>query len=282
MTSEYRIVTPGYIETMGIPLRAGRTISEADRRETDRVVVINEALARKYFAGVNPIGQQVGGDLDRPARVIGVVADAAERHLTDEPEPVRYVAAAQVFPWVDPTQSLVIRAAPNVDPAGLLDAARHTVERVAPAVAVQGTTTMRRVLDDAVGPARQVMSLLSLLTALALILGAVGVYGAISHYAARRRRDWAIRIALGLTGSQVVTQVVGRAAMLVSVGIGLGVLAATGLSRALSSLLYGVSAVDPFSFATASAALLAVGLVASLIPAWRAGTTDPAMTLRDE
>jgi predicted permease len=279
-TTEFRMVTPGYLEIMGFALKSGRTITERDRRDAERVVVINEALVTKYFAGTDPTGQRLGDD-GGFARIVGVVANAAERHLTDTVEPVRYVPMAQ-RPWVDEVQSLVLRAAPNADPVRLLDAARRTVERVAPGVAVQGTTTMRRVLDGAVGPARQVMSLLSVLTGLALTLGAVGIYGVIAHFAARRRRDWAIRVALGLPGSRVVAYVVAHGALLVATGIGIGVVAAAGLARVLSSFLYGVGSVDLLSFAASGAALLAVGLLAAFIPAWRAGRTDPAIVLREQ
>src|SRR6185436_18191684 len=127
-----------------------------------------------------------------------------------------------------------------VDETSLLQPARRVIARVAPAVAVQQTTTMRRVLDTAIGPARQVVLLLSLLTALALVLGAVGVYGVIAHFAARRRRDWAIRVALGLPGSRVVAHVAAHGAMLVTAGIGVGVAGAVMLTRLLSSFLYGV------------------------------------------
>ena len=125
------------------------------------------------------------------------------------------------------------------------------------------------------------MSLLSLLTGLALTLGAVGVYGVLAHFAARRRRDWAIRIALGLRGSRVVAHVVGHGALLVTAGIVIGLLAALALARALSSFVYGVSTFDPVSFAAAGAALLAAGLLAAFIPARRAGMTDPAIVLRE-
>ena len=281
MTTEYRMVTPGYLETIGMTLRSGRTISGTDRRDTERVVVINDALAQKYFAGVDPIGRLVGGDHKTPARVVGVVANAIERRLTDTvAEPVRYVAVARM-PWVDAAQSLVLRAAPGTDPASLLESARRTIATVAPAVAVQQTTTMRRVLDQAIGPAREVVQLLSVLTGLALTLGAVGVYGVIAHFAARRRRDWAIRVALGLPGSRVIMHVVGHGALLVAAGIGVGVVAASMLTRVLSTLLYGVTAIDPVAFVTAGAMLLCVGLVAALVPAWRAGMTDPISALRE-
>jgi putative ABC transport system permease protein len=210
-----------------------------------------------------------------------VVANAVERHLTDAAAlPVRYVAVAQM-PWIDREQSLVLHAASGVDETSLLEPARRAIARVAPGVAVQQMTTMGRVLDRAIGPARQVVVLLSLLTALALISGAIGIYGVIAHFATRRRRDWAIRVALGLPASRVITHVIGHGAWLVTVGIGIGVVGAAVLTRLLSSFLYGVSAIDPIAFAAAAAALLAVGVLAALVPAWRAGMTDPIIALRE-
>jgi predicted permease len=281
-TTEFRVVTPGYLESMGITLLSGRTITEADNSDTETVVVVNEALVHEYFAGVDPIGQRVGDGINgRLTRVVGVIANAAERRLTDDAVPVRYVALAQMA-WVDPRWSLVLQAASGADAVGLLDDARRTVEAVAPGVAVRATTTMSRVLDTAVGPVRQVMSLLSLLTGLALTLGAVGIYGVIAHFAARRRRDLAIRVALGLSGSRAVTRVVSHGALLVATGIGLGLIAAAGLAGLLSSFLYGVRAIDPLAFATAGTALLAVGLVAAFVPALRAGIANPMIVLREQ
>jgi putative ABC transport system permease protein len=221
------------------------------------------------------------GDTDTPSLIVGVVDDAAEKRLIDPAEPVRYVALAQM-PWMDDMQSLVLRATPGVDETSLLEPVRQTIARVAPGAAVQRTTTMRRVLDTAIGPARQVVMLLSLMTALSLVLGAVGVYGVIAHYAARRRRDWAIRVALGLPGARVISHVVSHAALLVTAGILIGVAGAAMLTRLLSSFLYGVSALDPIAFVTAGMALLAVGTGAALFPAWRAGMANPLIALREQ
>jgi predicted permease len=280
--TEYRIVTPGYLESTGIALHHGRAITNADRSEAERVVVINEAFARKYFAGVDPIGKSISGDINnRRSRIVGVVANAAEKLLTDTAEPVRYVALAQL-PWMDDAQSLVLRAVPGVAETSLLEPVRRTIARVAPAAAVQQTTTMRRVLDTAIGPARQVVVLLSLLTGLALVLGAVGVYGVITHFASRRRRDWAIRVAIGLPGSRVITHVLGHGALLVAAGIAAGIAGAAILTRLLSSFLYGVSAIDPIAFAAAGAALFGVGMVAAFVPALRAGMADPLIALREQ
>ena len=281
LATEYRIVTPGYLESIGISVRHGRTISSADRPDAERVVAINEALAQKFFAGVDPIGRLMSGDADAPSRIVGVVANAAEKRLIDSAEPVRYVALAQM-PWMDDAQSLVLRATPGVDETSLLESARQTIARVAPGAAVQQATTMRHVLDTAIGPARQVVMLLSLMTAVSLILGAIGVYGVIAHYAARRRRDWAIRVALGLPGSRVIAHVVGHGALLVAAGIGVGIAGAALLTRLLSSFLYGVRPIDPIAFVTAGAALLAVGTIAALFPAWRAGMANPLSALREQ
>jgi len=153
---------------------------------------------------------------------------------------------------------------------------------VGPNFAIQGTTTMSRVLDSAVGPARQVMSLLSLLSGLALVLGAIGIYGVISHFASRRKRDWAIRVALGLPGTHVIAQVVRQGLGLVGIGIALGIIGTIALTRLLTSFLFGVKPIDPLAFAAASLALLAIGVTAAFVPAWRAGTVDPALALRDQ
>ena len=279
--TEYRVVTPGYLETVGIRLREGRTIAVSDRRDSERVVVVNEAFVLKYFGGASPLGRLIGGDANQRSRIVGVVANAAERHLTDAPAPVRYVAVEQI-PWLDDAQTLVLRAAPGIGEATLLEPARLAIARLAPDAAVQETTTMRRVLDAAVGPARQVVLLLSLLTGLAMLLGAVGVYGVIAHFASRRRRDWAIRVAIGMPGSRVIAHVLGHGALLVAAGIAIGIAGAAMLTRLLSSFLYGVTELDPLAFAAAAAALLCVGLIAAIVPAVRAGMADPLTALREQ
>jgi ABC-type antimicrobial peptide transport system permease subunit len=147
---------------------------------------------------------------------------------------------------------------------------------------VQQTTTMHRVLDAAVGPARQVAVLLFLLTGLALVLGAVGIYGVMTHLVTRRRRDWAIRVAIGLPGSRVIRHVLGHGAMLVSAGIVAGTVGAAMLTRLLSSFLFDVSALDPVAFATAGAVLFGVGVAAAVVPALRAGMADPLTALREQ
>jgi ABC-type antimicrobial peptide transport system permease subunit len=137
-------------------------------------------------------------------------------------------------------------------------------------------------MDKAVGPARQIKTLLSLLSGLALVLGAIGIYGVISHFASRRKRDWAICVALGLSGGKVVKRVVGQGIGLALTGIAIGAAGMLVVSRLLASLLYGVSPVDPVAFAAASIALLLIGAAAAFIPARKAGMTDPALVLREQ
>ena len=280
-TTFFRIVTRGYMETMGIKVREGRTFNESDTFQGELPILINEALAKQYFAGENPVGRVLGGGFNAPQRVLGVVENVAEGALTDAAEPARYFLAGTA-PWFSPAASLVIRVNRPGDAATVLDEARRVVQRVAPNFAVQGTTTMSRVFDTAVGPARQVMALLSLLSALALVLGAVGIYGVISHFATRRKRDWAIRVALGLPGSRVVTHIVRQGVVLVALGIVAGAVGTIALTRVLTSFLFGVKPVDPLAFAAASGALLVIGVVAAFLPAWRAGRTDPALVLREQ
>jgi len=244
-------------------------------------VVINEAMAKKHFPGENPIGRRLVGGFGAPQRIVGVVQDVAEANLTDDDATVVYYLAGQA-PIFGASASLVLRTADDASAEAVLDDARSAVTRVAPEFAVQGTTTMSRVLDAAVGPARQVMSLLALLSSLALVLGAVGIYGVIAHFAARRKRDWAIKVTLGLVPRRVIGSIVGQGAALVGVGVVIGLAGTAALARLLATFLFGVGTIDPIAFAAASVALLLVGLAAALIPAWRAGMLNPSVVLREQ
>ena len=280
-TTYFRDVTRGYHETMGYRLLAGRSFDLSDQPGSELPVVVNQSLVDKYFPGENPLGRILEGGYATPQRIIGVVDDVAEGRLTDEMEPARYFLAGTV-PWWVSTAFIVIRLERAGDAAAVLDAAREAVNRIGPTFAVNGTTTMSRVFDEAVGPARQVMTLLTLLSALALVLGAIGIYGVISHFALRRQRDWAIRVALGLPGSRVVRRIVGQGATLVIAGVVLGAIGTFALTRVLESMLYEVSTVDPLAFAAAAAALLVIGVIAAFLPAWRTGSVDPALVLREQ
>jgi putative ABC transport system permease protein len=206
----------------------------------------------------------------------------AEANLTDAAAPTRYMLYEQVPDGIVSETTFVLRTTPGAELPALIQAARATLEREAPQVAVHRVTSMQAVFDEAVGPAGQVVTLVSLLAGLALVLGAVGVYGVISHFVARRTRDYGIQIALGLPPTRLVSQVVTRGLTLVGLGSAVGVASALLLTNLLSSLLYGVSAADPQAIAGAVLALLLVGSLAAWIPARRASHTDPAVVLREQ
>jgi putative ABC transport system permease protein len=280
-TTFVRFVSLDYFRTLGIAVRSGRLFTSGDRPGGEPAVVINQALAKKYFQGTDPIGRRLKTVSDRWERVVGVVEDVAEADLTDEPAPARYLFADQFDYWPK-RQTVVLRTERPQDAAAVLESARGTVQRAAPGVAVQEATTMERVFAQAVGPARQIMTLLTLMTGLALALGAIGVYGVIAHHVSRRKRDYSIRVALGLSPARVLRQVVGRGAALVGAGVVVGALASMILGRWLASLLYGVHAADPVALTAAALALLAVGVLAAFVPAYRASRVDPAMVLREQ
>ncbi|MEP6763938.1 MAG: ABC transporter permease [Gemmatimonadaceae bacterium] len=280
-TTFFRAVSADYFKTMGMKLKSGRLFIQDEKSDSGEVaVVINELLAQKYFSGQDPIGRRIGGGFHLPQRIIGVVNDVTEGALLDGKKPARYFLNSQF--WFMSGVSFVVKTNRPRDAEALLDPARASINRIAPSFAVQRTTTMERVFDGAVGPARQIMLLLTILSGLALLLGAVGIYGVISHFATRRKRDWAIRVALGLTSQRVVTNIVGQGATLIIAGVVVGAALTMLFSKMLASLLFGVTGLDPLAFLGASAAVLTAGLIAAFVPARRAGTVDPAIVLREQ
>ena len=263
---------------MGMTVRRGRNFSQSDRTSSERVVVINEALAAKLFPNEEPIGQVIVTFGDAGERIIGVVSNAAEARLIDGAVPARYVLSRQM-PIVPEQVSLVVRTS-DANLAALVQAARRTIEQERRDLAVQETTTLQAIFDLSVGPVGQVVMLVTLLTVLALVLGAVGVYGVISHFVQRRSREFGIRLALGQRPSLIVRRIVTRGIVLVALGGVIGITAALLMASLLASMLYGVEAADPLSMVGALAVLLAVGVFATLIPAIRASRLDPAVILR--
>jgi predicted permease len=279
-TTSFRIVSQQYLETLKIPIVQGRGFETSDRPESEAVVLINQAMAKKYFGDADPLGRTLVTGFGRPERIVGVVGNVAESNLTDEAAPARYMLYDQI-PYVAQAQSFVLRMQ-SADAAGILGVARSTLEGVAPGLAVQQATTMDHVFSLAVGPARQIMLLLTVLTGIALFLGAIGVYGVIAHFVQRRKKDWGIRITLGLTPARVIGQVFQRGGILVGAGIAIGIVAALATTRLLGSFLHGVGSADPLALAAASAALVVVGGLAALIPAYRASRVNLASVLRDQ
>jgi putative ABC transport system permease protein len=281
-TTFFRTVTRDYFQALGIAVKRGRGFLPSDTPTSERVVVINEALAAKYFPGEDPIGRIVHtGFDDRGERIVGVVQNVAEARLTDAPAPARYMLYDQV-PFVWNQVAFVLAATSADDVPTLLQAARTTLQREGRNLALDATVTMQSVLEDAVGAPQHLATLLSLLAGLALVLGAVGVYGMISHFVARRTREYGICLALGLQPRRVVTQVMSRGVRLVAIGSVIGIGAALVLTRYIASLLYGVNAADARALSGAVIVLLITGAAAAFLPARRASRTDPVAVLRQQ
>jgi hypothetical protein len=266
---------------MGIALHHGRGFLPTDRLSTARLVVINDALAAKYFRGEDPIGRVLQTFDERGERIIGVVADVAEENLTGGPVPARYMLYDHV-PFLFPATSFVLAGLRPEDVPRLLDAGRQAIQRKSRVLAVDRTLSMSSIFEDAVGVPGRVATLLLLLAVLAMLLGAVGVYGMISHLVTRRVRDYGIRLALGLPPRRVASHVLGRGLKLVGMGSAIGIAGALVLTRLLSTLLYGVRPADPLVLGASVVALLLIGTLAALIPAARASRTNLMSVLREE
>jgi putative ABC transport system permease protein len=278
-TTAFRVVTHDYFETLGIPIKRGRGFLPSDRENSERVVIINEALATKYFGGDDPVGQLVHTRFDdRGERIVGVIENVSESNLTDAATPARYMLYEHVPPvWHEVT--FVVAAERAVDLPAVLEQTRTSLRR-ANGLALHQLTTMDSVFDLAVGAPQRVATLLTLLAALALVLGAVGIYGVIAHFVSRRTRDYGICIALGLPPQRVVSQVVSRGFALAAAGSVIGIVAVIVGARRLNTLLYEVTPADARALMSAVFVLLVIAMVASFLPAWRASRTDPATVLR--
>jgi putative ABC transport system permease protein len=286
--SRLRMVTPGYFETMRIPIVRGRPLSSADRQGALKVMVISEALAQAAFPGSDPIGKRIaccepGPDGKSPDYkvVVGVAGDVRSRTLGEAPAPEFYLPIDQVpaegWDWVQRTTFIVVRT--DLDPLAMTNPIRDVVRTVAPGVPVFQVRTMEQRLRDSMAGARFNTMLLTLLGLVGLVLSAIGVYGVIAYFVSRRTQEIGLRMALGASRSHVLALVFRQAAWPVGLGIAVGAVMAALATRVLTAQLYGVSPYDPVTFGAVIVALAAVALVASLIPATRAASVDPTRAL---
>jgi predicted permease len=278
LNANYRVVTSDYMRTMGIPLRQGRYLDTRDNAGAPLVALANETLASRFWPGQNAVGKRFRmGTSDPWITVAGVVGDVRQAGL-DVP-----AKAEMYFPYEQqsvPPTSLVLRA--SGDPASLAAAVRREIHAVDPDVPVAAIRTMEEILDTEVSNRRLQTWLLGVFAGLALLLASLGVYGVLSYSVGRRTREIGLRLALGARPSDVLRSVLARGMLLAGLGVTIGLAAAFALTRLMSSLLYGVGATDPATFAGVSAVLLAVALVACSVPARRAARTDPMASLRHE
>ncbi|HEY6389031.1 MAG TPA: ABC transporter permease [Candidatus Acidoferrum sp.] len=281
-SAELRWVTPNCFRTLGIPLRRGRTFTDADRLGASRVLLISETAARMFFPAGDAIGQKVnfganGGYEKNEGEIVGIVGDVRHFGLDAPIAPTFYVPLSQA--GMDGA-TLVIRA--QVSPAALGQPARKLVQGIDRDALVGQPVMFQTLLADSLGQRRFYMMLLGAFAALALVLAAVGLYGVISYSVAQRTQEIGIRVALGAARWQVLSMVMKNGLRLVVLGLAVGEGMALMLHRTMQSLLVGVSATDALTLLMAAAVLLIVTILGCYVPAWRAARMDPLVALRFE
>ena len=274
------VVTPDYFGTLRVPLRRGRLLDSHDVAGAPPVVVVDEAYARRGFGGADPLGRRIRvGDGDPAYTIVGVVGDVRQTSLAAADGGAVYFTPTQ-WHWVDGAMSLAVRA--HGEPAALAARVRDaiwTVDRDEPVVRV---ATMPELVDRSAAERRFVMTLLEAFAVVALLLAVTGVYGVLAASVDERTREIGVRAALGASRRDILRLVVGQAGTLLAVGVGVGLVCAAIATRALGTLLFGISPLDPLTYGAVVATLAAASAVACTAPAWRAAGVDPAVTLRAE
>jgi putative ABC transport system permease protein len=279
----YQVATPGYFDAMRIPLLRGRLFTDLDRGGQPRVVLISASTAARLWPGRDALGQRVlmptfvPGDRTPVWRtVVGVVSDVRYRGLDDVRLDIYDPAAQAPLPATD----IVVRAAG--DPARLLGAVQAETRALDPRVVIDRVSTMDAVVDKETAPWRFSVWVLSLFGAIAFALAGLGLFGLVSLDVAERNREFAIRLALGAQRRDVIRSAMSAAAVRVALGLGVGLLGAAGIGRAIRAILFGVTPLDASSFAIAVALVALVVGAASFVPARRAASADPMKLLRGD
>jgi predicted permease len=274
-------VTPGYFETLGIHLLAGRSFTAADTANSRLVAVVNESFAKRYYGAAPAVGRMFGRGSDpgtpTDIEIIGVVNDTRYESLRDEIPLEVYICDAQ-----QPASGKTVYVRTERDPDNAFSSVRSVVHDLAPDLPVTGLKTLERQLDESLVTERLVATLSSVFGALATLLAIIGLYGVMAYMVTRRSREIGIRMALGALAGNVVWLVMREVLVLVGIGIAVGLPAAFAVTRLASSQLYGVSANDPLAMGAATVLLAGVALLAGYIPARRAAGFDPVRVLRYE
>jgi putative ABC transport system permease protein len=277
----HKSVTPDYFKAMGIRLIAGRMLNDGDLIDRPRVTVVNEALAKKYFRGEDPVGKRLKfgrpQDTDQWEAVIGVVADEKQDGLDQPALPQAYSSIRQRM-----QNPLTFAVRSTLADAIVVAAARREVQAVDRDLALTSVATMQAVVDESMGDHRFRTVLLSAFAGVALFLAALGIYGVLAYFVSQRSRELGIRLALGARPEALFRMVVGQGMRPVAIGAALGLMGAAVVTTLMQSLLFGVAAVDPATYAVATATLAAIALAACAVPALRATRVDPLVALRDE
>ena len=279
----YRVVSPEYFQTMGIRLLRGRFPNADDRADRFPGVVVNEALAKRYWPNEDPLGKQIrlgapGNYLNPLSTIVGVVANTPDGGL-DTP-PIRAVfMPVRVAPWWNAYTYVIRTSGP---PAAVAPAVRRELRALFPVTAIRNVQTMDDVLHDSVAPARLSMRLIVAFAIVALITAALGVFGVLSFVVAQRTRELGIRMALGAAPGDVRRLVIRYGGTLAVAGLVIGLAGAFALTRFIATMLFEVKPTDPLTFIAVSAILLGIGVFASWLPARRATRIDPIVALRSD
>jgi putative ABC transport system permease protein len=275
-------VSPEYFQTLSIPLIKGRAFTSADRAGRQRVALINETTARKFWPGADPLGQRIRLSInlepsDAWAEIVGIVGDVKYGRIEDAHRADVYFSSLQP---TGPTATLIVRS--KIDQTALVSAMRREVAAVDRNIPVYGVRTMNERIAEVNGRTRFITFLLALFAGLALTLAGIGIYGVMSYAVSARTREIGIRLALGAQGGDVVALMLRRGTAMILVGVVSGAAAALAATRVLEAQLFGVVATDGVTFASVSLLLAGVALMACWIPAWRATKVDPLIALRSE
>jgi predicted permease len=269
-------VSAGFFQTEGIPLLKGREINDLDRKGTKPVAIVNRAMARHFWPGEDPLGKRFHfiGD-PTLIEVVGEVEDSWQFSVGEDPQPAAYLAIAQYY---SPFATVHVRTAGS--PGAVIPSVREQVQSLDRNLALVNVNTIGELLDQGLWAPRMGAILLGVFGLLALLLASVGIYGVLSYSISQRVQEMGIRMALGAAPWQVLGLVVKQGMVLVAIGVVIGLAGSFGLARLLASLLFGVQASDPMTFAGVSIVLVAVALIATYIPARRATKVDPMVALR--
>jgi len=274
-----RIITPDYPRAMGIPLLGGRFFTERDTADAPKVILVNQTLQRRFFPDENPLGRRLRLGLNGiNGEIVGVIGDVRDRHLDREAEPEYYVPYQQL---PVSTMSLVARAQTG-DPVNLAAPLREVIAERDKELPLYRVRPMTNLVANSIARQRFSLTLLAMFAALALALAGAGIYAVMSFLVAQRTHEIGIRRALGAQARDLLGLVIGQGMRLALAGVGIGLLAAAGLTRLMAGLLFGVSATDPLTFSLIALLLMTVAMVACWIPARRATKVDPMIALRCE
>jgi len=283
-TATYRVVFPGYFATMRLPILQGRDVTDRDRIDGERVVVVNEYMARTHWPSQNAIGQRIALDDSTWTTVVGVVKNAVQQQWSAPPSEEMYLPFAQQPSYINgrgATMTLVARVACTACSVGAITPRiRDAVRSLEPLAPISSILLMADVVADATADTTFYLALLSAFAIVAMTLAAVGIYGVMSYAVSRRSAEIGIRIALGAEPRTVLRAVVGEGLRLAMVGAAIGIVLAVALTRLMRGILFGVSATDLVTFAAVTLLLMSAAVVASLVPAFRATRIDPLDALR--